>query len=694
MPRGISNAIRVGLAAATLVLAIIAGSLGTASAAGVATSGACPTPSTDYGTASATANVTSAGTYYVWVHMKAASATANTVYLQAGGNTCINVDGNTSTTAFKWTNQGISNGNTGVMILNNLTVSSSYAIKLIGNAAGVEVDKIILTTDASCNPANTGNDCPTTAPAPTVTVTPNPPTVTSGGSTTVTWNAQNATSCQASGDWSGAQAVSGSQTFTNLTSNKAYVLQCTGAGGTDSGTASVTVTPADNGGGNTNGGGNSGGDTGGSTGGSDNGGSTQTATPSVSINVPADGENITSGSAAITADASSSAGIANVVFSVNGVPQQTVTTAPYTFNWNTAALPDDSYVLTATANGTDGGVNSDTVTVTVQNAQLPAPAAPTNVTTRGTLSGDSYQVVVGWDASEGATGYYVIRDGVGLSLQPVTGTSYTDTVPADGTTHKYVIVAANAAGVSDPSAVGSFVATQSSSGSNSGSGSGSSVAAPTGLTATPDGTQVTRSWDAPSSDVAAYTVYRADQGSSNFTSIGSGITDTNFGDSGLQPGNTYQYYVVAVSNTGVKSSKSDTVNATIANSSSSGGTTTPPSNSHGSGTGGDCVVNGTVTDSNGSPLVGATITITYGGKQHTYTTNSDGAFVLSGLNKGNHRLHYSRGGYNSSDQTVSCSSNGSTVHHRSHMGRNRHVSGNYWSHWDYWNWNYSRRGRR
>jgi hypothetical protein len=81
-----------------------------------------------------------------------------------------------------------------------------------------------------------------TAAAPTVTLSAFPTSVTSGGSSTLTWSSTNAPSCTASGGWSGAKATSGSQTLTNLTTTATYTLTCTGAGGgTASASATVTV---------------------------------------------------------------------------------------------------------------------------------------------------------------------------------------------------------------------------------------------------------------------------------------------------------------------------------------------------------------------------------------------------------------------------------------------------------------------
>jgi hypothetical protein len=82
------------------------------------------------------------------------------------------------------------------------------------------------------------------APVPTVLVTASPTTITSGGSSTVTWSTTNATACTASGGWSGAKATSGSQTITNITTTSTYTISCTGPGGSGSGSDTVTVTAA------------------------------------------------------------------------------------------------------------------------------------------------------------------------------------------------------------------------------------------------------------------------------------------------------------------------------------------------------------------------------------------------------------------------------------------------------------------
>lgn len=82
-------------------------------------------------------------------------------------------------------------------------------------------------------------------PAPTLAFSANPATVASGASSTLTWSTTNATSCTASGGWTGSKAVSGSQVVNNITAATTYTLNCTGAGGSvnRSVTVQIAATP-------------------------------------------------------------------------------------------------------------------------------------------------------------------------------------------------------------------------------------------------------------------------------------------------------------------------------------------------------------------------------------------------------------------------------------------------------------------
>ncbi len=81
------------------------------------------------------------------------------------------------------------------------------------------------------------------APQPTLTFTATPTTLTHGEQITLTWSAQDASTCTASQGWTGQRATSGSQTLAP-TQTTTYTLGCTGLGGVIQQSATVTVYPA------------------------------------------------------------------------------------------------------------------------------------------------------------------------------------------------------------------------------------------------------------------------------------------------------------------------------------------------------------------------------------------------------------------------------------------------------------------
>ena len=84
---------------------------------------------------------------------------------------------------------------------------------------------------------------PPPPPPPTVSLSANPTSISSGGSSTLTWSSTNTTSCTASGSWSGTKPLSGSQSTGSLTgpASYTYTLICTGPGGSDSKSVPVSV---------------------------------------------------------------------------------------------------------------------------------------------------------------------------------------------------------------------------------------------------------------------------------------------------------------------------------------------------------------------------------------------------------------------------------------------------------------------
>ncbi len=109
-----------------------------------------------------------------------------------------------------------------------LTADSTFTLTCTG-AGGNVVDSILVSVGAP--PPST----------PTITLSASPDSVAYNGSTTITWSSSNATSCTASGAWSGSKSLSGSQNFTNLTSSGTYTLSCSGAGGSTNRSVTVNV---------------------------------------------------------------------------------------------------------------------------------------------------------------------------------------------------------------------------------------------------------------------------------------------------------------------------------------------------------------------------------------------------------------------------------------------------------------------
>jgi hypothetical protein len=81
-------------------------------------------------------------------------------------------------------------------------------------------------------------------PAPTLSFTLSSSRIDSGQSVTLSWDATNASSCQAADGWSGSRSVSGTTSSGSLTSTTSYSLTCSGPGGSVTLDRTVMVNPA------------------------------------------------------------------------------------------------------------------------------------------------------------------------------------------------------------------------------------------------------------------------------------------------------------------------------------------------------------------------------------------------------------------------------------------------------------------
>ena len=108
----------------------------------------------------------------------------------------------------------------------NLTSDKTYILTCSG-AAGSVSDSVSVTVVAPSTPV--------------VNITANPQSVSFDGSTQLQWSSSNVDTCTASGNWSGSRNASGSSNRNNLTSDRTYILTCSGAGGSASDSVTVSV---------------------------------------------------------------------------------------------------------------------------------------------------------------------------------------------------------------------------------------------------------------------------------------------------------------------------------------------------------------------------------------------------------------------------------------------------------------------
>jgi fibronectin type 3 domain-containing protein len=159
------------------------------------------------------------------------------------------------------------------------------------------------------------------------------------------------------------------------------------------------------------------------------------------------------------------------------------------------------------------------------------------------------QVTLTWNASTGATGYYVKRStttGTETQIAGQAGTGYTDSSVTNGTKYFYTVSAYNSYGASADSSEVSATPTAPA------------PSAPTGVTATPGDKQVVLGWTAVNG-ATSYHVKRSTTSGAETQLVTP--TTNGFTDTGLTNGTKYFYVVTAVSASG-ESGNSPEVNAT------------------------------------------------------------------------------------------------------------------------------------
>jgi len=161
---------------------------------------------------------------------KAVTLTANPTAITLGKSATLN-----------WSSSNVSSCTASGAWSGSLATSGSKSVT--PSATGTQVYTLTCTGASGSASGSASVAVTNTTAVPTVSLSANPTSMTLGKSATLLWSTTNATSCTASGAWSGSFATSGSWSVTpTATGTPVYMLTCTGAGGSAKGSASVAVT--------------------------------------------------------------------------------------------------------------------------------------------------------------------------------------------------------------------------------------------------------------------------------------------------------------------------------------------------------------------------------------------------------------------------------------------------------------------
>lgn len=287
--------------------------------------------------------------------------------------------------------------------------------------------------------------------------------------------------------------------------------------------------------------------------------------------------------------------VTNYLVYRDALPSPVASVVGTTFS-DTGLTPLSVHSYRVVASDAAGNLSGFSNTATASTpADTTPPTAPTNLTAVA-VSGTS--INLSWTASTdnvGVSGYSVFRDGGATSIATVSGTTFSDTGLAVGSTHSYTVKAFD---LSNNTSAASNTATATTQGTDT-----IPPTVPTGLTATGSSTTtIDLNWTASTDNfgVTGYKVFR-DGGA---TEVGT-VTTTSFSDTGLAVNSTHSYQVSAFDGAGNQSAKSTSASATtqiagaLVSLTLSPTTVTAPATS-----------TGTVTLSGAAPTGGISITLT------------------------------------------------------------------------------------
>jgi len=187
----------------------------------------CTGPTAPDATATAGVTVTSGG----GTPAPTATLTASSTSVTSGGSTNLTWT-STDATSCVGTNFDAASATSGSFSTGALTSDTTYSVTCTGPTAPDATATQVITVTSGGGGGT---------PAPTATLTASPTSVTSGGTSTLTWSSTDATSCTGT-NFDTASATSGSTTTPALTADQTYSVTCTGPTAPDAtATAGVTV---------------------------------------------------------------------------------------------------------------------------------------------------------------------------------------------------------------------------------------------------------------------------------------------------------------------------------------------------------------------------------------------------------------------------------------------------------------------
>jgi fibronectin type 3 domain-containing protein len=411
---------------------------------GKAAAAACSAPATDYGTVTASVSIPTSTTYRVWSRLNVPSSTNSTYMLEVDGSNCYIMGGSNLTTGtWVWT----SNPSGSTTPLNLSLTAGNHSIKMIGNAANVQLDRIILTSDTTCVPTGVGDNCyvPADTTAPTVSLTSPTANSTVSGAVAISANASDnigvtktefyvnsslvftGSAAPYSYQWDTTKVVNGNQ----LVTAKAY--DATGNVSSDSVTVIVQ-----------------------------NGDAQAPSTPTGLVAQATDYSTVALNWVAST----DNVGVTGYTVTRNGVPVAKL--GAVTSYQDTGLTANTAYSYSIKAFDAAGNTSSASSVVSVTTPNVPDSQVPTTPLNLSASAVSSSQINLSWAASTdnvGVAAYDIYRSDASSTtptkVASVTTTSYGNTGLKAGTTYTYYVVARDAAGnVSNPSATASATTAQ------------------------------------------------------------------------------------------------------------------------------------------------------------------------------------------------------------------------------------------